>query len=85
MPKSTTPTALIDHLGDILYPIQAYAEVLQKSDVDHASLAGYVLDALCNDAESKMEKLTDAFEKQFGSLGVKGSYDTEIVQKGGQA
>lgn len=82
MPKSTTPTALMSHLNDILYPIQAYAEVLQRSDVDHASLAGYVLDALCNDAEGKMEKLTDALEKQFGSLGVKGSYDTEIVQKG---
>ncbi|MEZ6854378.1 hypothetical protein [Halodesulfovibrio aestuarii] len=82
MPKSTTPTALMSHLNNILYPIQAYAEVLQRSDVDHASLAGYVLDALCNDAEGKMEKLTDALEKQFGSLGVKGSYATEIVREG---
>ena len=82
MPKLTTPTALMSHLNDILYPIQAYAEVLQRSDVDHASLAGYVLDALCNDAEGKMEKLTDALEKQFGSLGVKSSLGTEIVREG---
>ena len=82
MPKLTTPTALMSHLNDILYPIQAYAEVLQRSDVEHASLAGYVLDALCNDAEGKMEKLTDALEKQFGSLGVKSSLGTEIVREG---
>lgn len=81
MPKSTTPAALMSHLNDILYPIQAYAEVLQSSDKDHASLAGFVLDALCNDAEGKMEELCDALEAQFGSFGVLNSCPTEIVLK----
>ena len=82
MPNPTKPTDLIDHLGDILYPIQAYAEVLQKSDVDHSSLAGYVLDSLCHDAETKLEKLTDALEQHCGTLAVKNTVVPEVVRKG---
>lgn len=62
MPNPTTPTALMSQLNDILYPIQAYAEVLQNNDQDTTSLAGYVLDALCNDAEHKMKKLSNTLE-----------------------
>ncbi|KAF1073884.1 hypothetical protein [Halodesulfovibrio sp. MK-HDV] len=82
MPNSTSSTALIDHLGEILYPIQAYAELLQKSDADIAFIAGNVLISLCNDAERRMEQLTDGMENQFGSLAVKGSLVKEIVRGG---
>ena len=80
MPNSIRSTEITNHLTDILYPIQAYAEVLQTSDKNHASLAGYVLDSLCDDATEKVEKLTQALENKFGALAVTGNVMPEIVQ-----
>ncbi|MCG8532003.1 MAG: hypothetical protein MI749_15260 [Desulfovibrionales bacterium] len=80
MPKSTTPTALADHIGSILYPIQAYAEVLQSSGAEHAALAGDVLNSLCDEAEGKITKLSDALEEKFGALAIKSNGAPKVVE-----
>ncbi len=80
MPNSNLPTDLLDHLEYILSPIKAYAELLQKSEEDYASVAGHVLYSLCRDAGHRMEKLSDGLEDQFGSLTILDSLRTEVMQ-----